>query len=381
MIYLDNSATTQTLGEAATTAFEAMTQDYYNPAGAYKAAARVEKRVEQARSTIASTLKVSPSEIIFTSGGTESNNMSVFGTLKNVRSRCRIITTAVEHPSVYEVFRSLEGSPNFEVVIVPVDKRGHVDIDALEASLTTDTAFVSIMHINNELGTITDLNTVSALVRKKSPAAILHSDGVQAYMKQPLMRLPVDMYSASGHKFHAPKGVGFLYVNAAVKFSGGQLGGGQEGNLRSGTTNVPSILAMETAIDIYSKNMASWHSSMRACKKRLYQNLKSLPNVFVNGPSVDEGADHILNLSFDGVRGEVLLHALEQKDICVSTGSACSSHKKGKNRILTVVGITGSRQEGAIRFSFCPFNTLNEMDSVSEAIFEQVTLLRRYRRR
>lgn len=381
MIYLDNSATTQTLGEAANVAFEAMTQDYYNPSGAYRAAVHVEKRVMQTRNLIANAIRATQNEIIFTSGGTESNNMAILGTLKTVRGKCRIVTTAVEHPSIYEVYRSLESKNNVEVVIVPVDDRGHVQLDALSDALTPDTALVSVMHVNNELGTITDLNKVATIVRSKSPDAVLHSDGVQAFMKLPYGKLPVDMYSVSGHKIHAPKGVGFLYVSNAVRFAGGQIGGGQENDRRSGTTNVPSILALGTAIDIYMRNMDTWHSNMRACKMRLFENLKTIPNVYLNGPSINEGADHILNMSFDGVRGEVLLHALEQQDICVSTGSACSSHKKGKNRILTAVGILGSRQESEIRFSFCPFNTLQQMDIVSEAIIEQVTVLRRYRRR
>lgn len=381
MIYLDNSATTRTLDAAAEAAFAAMTKDYFNPSGAYRASVQVEKQVISARNMISKALKVLPSEIVFTSGGTESNNMAVLGSIKHIRGKRRIITTQVEHPSVYELFRSLDGAEQNEVIILPVDDKGYVRIDALKAELTPDTALVSIMHVNNELGTINDLALLADIIYAKAPNAIFHSDGVQAFLKLPLQKPPVDLYSASGHKFHAPKGVGFLYVNNRIRFAGGQIGGGQENNLRSGTTNVPSILAMEIAVSTYVKNIVAWHQNMSTCKKRLYKNLSVIPNVILNGPSIEEGAPHILNMSFDGVRGEVLLHALEQKDICVATGSACSSHKKGKNRILSAVGIMGSRQEGALRFSLCPFNTIQEMDVAAQVVCEQVNILRRYRRR
>ncbi|MDO4564134.1 MAG: cysteine desulfurase family protein [Clostridia bacterium] len=381
MIYFDNSATTQVLTEAAETAVAAMTRDFYNPAGAYSASVAVERQINSARKDFADSLLCAPGEIVFTSGGTESNNMAIFGTLKARRGKKRILTTAVEHPSVYEVFQAFKNDPETEIKILPVDNIGHVRLDALDDALSADTALVSVMHVNNELGTITDLEAVAALLRQRAPGAAFHSDGVQAYLKLPLQKLPVDLYSVSGHKFHAPKGVGFLKVRSGLKFFGGQIGGGQENNLRSGTTNVPAILAMQTAANIYRKNLEFWHRNMLLCKKRLFLNLNELEGVFLNGPDVDNGAPHILNLSFDGVRAEVLLHALEQKDVCVATGSACSSHKRGKNRVLSAIGVLGTRQEGALRFSFCPFNTLKEVDFVSQAIIELVTQLRKYRRR
>ena len=175
--------------------------------------------------------------------------------------------------------------------------------------------------------------------------------------------------------------MGALYKRSGVRFAGGQIGGGQENNLRSGTLNVPGILGMEKAVTLYGQNLAAWRQSMRTCKRRLYEDLMVIPDVVLNGPSLDEAAPHILNLSFMGVRGEVLLHALEQFDVCVSTGSACSARKAGKNRILTAAGIVGPRQEGAIRFSLCPFNTLEEMDAAAQVVSDQVKFLRKYRRR
>ena len=381
MIYLDNSATTRTLPEAAEAAMAAMTGDFFNPAAAYAYGARTEKRVNEARTVIARPLKAKREEIIFTSGGTESNNAAVFGSLKGWRGPKRVITTAVEHPSVFEAVQSLQQSGDVDIVILPVNEQGYPDMNALRDALSEDTALVSMMHVNNELGTVTDLASVARLVRRYAPRAIFHADGVQAYMKVDTVNLGVDLYSVSAHKFHAPKGVGALYKRTGVRFAGGQIGGGQENNLRSGTLNVPGILGMERAVMIYEQNLSAWRQSMRACKRRLYENLMTIPDVVLNGPSLDEAAPHILNLSFLGVRGEVLLHALEQFDVCVSTGSACAARKAGKNRILTAAGIIGPRQEGAIRFSLCPFNTLEEMDRAAQIVFEQVKFLRKYRRR
>ena len=381
MIYLDNSATTRTLPEAAEAAMAAMTGDFFNPAAAYAYGARTEKRVNEARTVIAQPLKAKREEIIFTSGGTESNNAAVFGSLKGWRGPKRVITTAVEHPSVFEAVQSLQQSGDVDIVILPVNEQGYPDMNALRDALSEDTALVSMMHVNNELGTVTDLASVARLVRRFAPRAIFHADGVQAYMKVDTVNLGVDLYSISAHKFHAPKGVGALYKRTGVRFAGGQIGGGQENNLRSGTLNVPGILGMERAVMIYEQNLSAWRQSMRACKRRLYENLMTIPDVVLNGPSLDEAAPHILNLSFLGVRGEVLLHALEQFDVCVSTGSACAARKAGKNRILTAAGIIGPRQEGAIRFSLCPFNTLEEMDRAAQIVSEQVKFLRKYRRR
>lgn len=381
MIYFDNSATTQTLPEAAACACRAMTEEYYNPAAAYGAAFQVEKKVTEARTFAASLLGANPPEIVYTSGGTESNNAAIFGTMKTAHGKKRIVTTEIEHPSVYETAAAAAQLFGAELVYAPLNSDGSVNIDRLSEVLTQDTALVSIMHVNNELGSVNDLFRIAERVRALSPNALFHADGVQAFMKTDTLKLPVDLYSVSAHKLHAPKGVGFLYVRNGVRFAGGQIGGGQERNLRSGTVNVPGILGFDTALRVYRANQSDWHAQMYRVKKRLYRNLISLPDVCLNGPDVGIGAPHILNLSFLGVRGEVLLHAMERYGIIVSTGSACSAKKQGKNRILNAVGITGARQEGAIRFSFSPFNTEEEADRVAEAIEEQLRILRRYRRR
>lgn len=381
MIYFDNSATTQVFPESADRAFRAMTVDYYNPAGAYGTAYSVEKEVNKARSDISDYLHVLPSEIYFTSGATESNNIAIFGTLSAIRGKSRIITTMIEHPSVYETVRTASARYGFEIVYAPLLPDGTVDLEQFSQLLDDRTALVSIMHVNNELGSINDLIRLSDYIRRYAPQAVFHSDGVQAFLKTEIPSMPCDLYSVSGHKFHAPKGVGFLFLKKGVRNSGGQIGGGQEDNFRSGTTNVPGILGMDTSLNIYRSNIPVWHSVMRSVKQRLYGNLLAIPDAVLNGPSVESGAPHILNMSFPGVRAEVLLHALEQRGVIVSTGSACSSKKIGKNRILSAVGITGSRQEGAVRFSFSPMNSPEEADTASEVIEEQVKFLRRYKRR
>jgi len=381
MIYLDNSATTRVLPEAADAAYRAMTEQFYNPASAYQPAVAAERSVEQARARLAAALGAGADEVLYTSGGTESNNMAVLGSLKPMRGKRRIIATMGEHPSVYEVFRSLENAPETEVVFLGLLPDGTVDLNELESALTPETAFVSVMHVNNEVGAINDLNAVSALVKRLSPSALLHSDGVQAFCKLPFSRLPADLYSISAHKFHAPKGVGALLVKNGVRFAGGQLGGGQERNLRSGTTNVPGILALDAALSLYRERQTEWIARMRACKTRLAEALLTIPDAVVSGPSPESGAPHILNVSFPGVRGEVLVNALSERGICVSTGSACSTHKKGQNRILAAMGVSGARAEGALRFSLCPFNTPEEMDAAACALSEQVAFLRRFQRR
>lgn len=379
MIYLDNSATTRTMGVAAEAAKKYMTEEFFNPAAAYSPAVREERAVNGARRTIGSAINAGPDEIIFTSGGTESNNMAILGSLKAMRGRGRIIVGSTEHPSVYEVYKSL--ACQYDVVEAPVDNTGMIDLKRLEGLITPDTRLVSIMQVNNEVGAVNDAEAIRRILRRRAPEALLHVDGVQGFLKVPFDAKNCDLYSISGHKIHAPKGIGALYLRQGTKFAGGQIGGGQERNLRSGTTNTPGIMGMEAAVRNYLDNIDEYRCAMRDCKVRLAKNLTELPDVLLNGPAPEQGAPHILNASFMGVRGEVLLHALEEKEIYVSTGSACSAHKKGRNRILNAMGVIGDRQEGAIRFSFCPFNTIEEMDVVAEEISTIIAMLRRFKRR
>lgn len=379
MIYFDNSATTVVCDAAAKAAMDYMTNKFFNPAAAYSPAVTVEKDMNAARARLATYVGANdPSEFIFTSGGTESNNIALSGVLSARRDKCRIITSAVEHPSVYEAILAMRDK-GYEVIIVGVDSKGCVRVDELESALNENTGFVSIMHVNNETGAVNDIDTMYRLVKQKCPDAVFHVDGVQAYIKMPAVQC--DMYSLSGHKLHAPKGIGGLYVRKGVKFKGGQVGGGQENNLRSGTSNMPGIMALDVAAKLYHDNHDQYVQNISNVKNRLFTNLSRIRDVRLNGPGVDDGAPYILNMSFLGVRGEVLLHSLMDKGLYVSTGSACSARHRGKNRVLGAMGVVGDRQDGAIRFSFCPMNTVAEADTAAQYIEESLNLLRRFRRR
>ncbi len=380
LIYLDNSATTKPFPVVAETINSCLTELYFNPSSAYQPAVLIERRVEQVRTSFAQVLLAKPSEIIFTSGGTESNNIALMGSMQARRNPVQFITTIVEHPSVFEVFRSFASS-NKKVEYIGVDENGAAKLDELEALLSEDTVLVSMMHVNNEVGTINDIEQAYKLINKYAPQALFHVDGVQSFCKLPFSKMPCDMYSISGHKFNGPKGVGALYLRKGVPFSGGFLGGGQERGLRSGTTNVPGILGMGEALSEYTKHQEEWLNNMQECKLRLAANIKSIKETVINGPEPQNGAVHILNASFLGVRGEVLLHALAERGVLVSTGSACSSRKKNNNRVLHAMGITGERHDGAIRFSLCPYNTFNEMDETAQILNELVADLRRFKRK
>ncbi len=378
MIYFDNSATTACLREASEAAAEYMREQYFNPAAAYAPAVKAERDLSSARAVVAGEMGAEPGELVFTSCGTESNNTALFGSLAAMRGKGRVIVSSTEHPSVYEAAIELR-ERGYDVVFAPVDITGAVSLEALKGLLTPSTRLVSIMHVNNESGAVNDVNAVFSLVKRVSPECLVHSDGVQAFMKEAPVRC--DLYSVSGHKLHAPKGVGALMIKKGVRVKPYLVGGGQENGMRSGTSNMPGIMAFSAAVSDFAAHRAEYRASMLAVKKRLYKNLSLIRDVKLNGPDPDLGAAHILNMSFMGVRGEVLLNALSEKGLLVSTGSACASHKRGKNRILNAMGVTGDRQDGAIRFSFSHFNTVEEADIAAGMIEEQVNLLRRFRRR
>ena len=381
MIYLDNAATTRPLPAVADAVRAALTEDFFNPAANYSPAVQTAREIRSARERLAAAVHASPEEILYTSGATESNNTAIRSVLRKVRGKRRILSSRTEHPSVYEVFHSLEDDPDTEVVYLGTNPDGSVSLSDLEAALTPDTALVSLMHVNNETGSVTDLDAAAALIRAAAPGAVFHSDGVQAFCKLPFGPLPCDLYSLSGHKFHAPKGIGALYVRKGTPFVPFVLGGGQESGRRSGTTNVPGILGMDAALGAYREHQAEWVGTMRTLKIRMAENLLSVPDTFINGPAPEAGSPQILNVSFPGVGGEVLLNAMSEKGIFLSTGSACSSKKKGANRVLTAMGIPAARQDSAVRISFCPENTAQEIDDAAEQIRTAVQFLRKFKRR
>lgn len=367
------------MDDAAQAAFRTMTDNYANPASVYRFAVETDRHIEAARANLARALGALPGEIVYTSCATESNNLAIFGVANVHRGRRRrFITTQVEHPSVFETFRALDAMGQ-EVVFLGVNPDGTVRTDQLASALNENTALVSIMHVNNEVGAINDLDQIAGIMARYAPNAVFHSDGVQAFAKLPFDPVPAQLYSISGHKFNAPKGVGALMIRQRVRIGKGLLGGSQERGIRSGTLNTPGILGMDAAIRYYIENGDAIRDKLRQCKQRLMERLLAqLSDVYVNGPDINLSAPHILNLSFTGVPGEVLLHALEEYGICVSTGSACSQKKnQTSNRVLEAMGLPNDRARSALRISLGMFNKVAEMDTVAEAIIENVNKLRK----
>ena len=372
MIYLDNSATTKPCKACLDAMNKALEQDFGNPSSLYRIGLDAEKIVKRSREIIASSIGADPSEIYFTSGGTESDDTAIFGAWEARKKQGkRVITTAVEHPAVLRCFEKLarEGA---DVKYVPVLHDGKLDMDAFREYLNDDTVLVSVMHVNNETGAVFPIEEIAKEI-SKYPNVLFHSDCVQSYGKLDIdvKKLGADMISISGHKVHASKGIGALYVRNGIHIPPFILGGGQESGFRSGTENVPGIAGFGAAAE---KLCPVDPKIKEHLKKRI---LEEIDNVRINSP--EDGVSSILNVSFIGCRGEVLLHMLEQDGIYVSTGSACSSHTKGSH-VLKAQGLKDEEIEGALRFSFCSANTIEEIDTVVEKLKEYTAAQRRLRK-
>jgi Cysteine sulfinate desulfinase/cysteine desulfurase and related enzymes len=367
LVYLDNSATTKPYGEVIREMVKYMEDNYGNPSSLHRMGIAAEKALKEARKSVALSLKVKEEEIYFTSGGTESDNTAIFGAaLARKRRGNKIITTQVEHPAVLESCRKLQDA-GFQVEYIPVDSHGVIDMEAFESTLDNKTILVTVMHVNNEVGSIQPLSKIAELKsragEKQGTEILLHVDAVQSYGKMPISMNGIDLLSVSGHKIHGPKGIGALFIQKGLNISPFVFGGGQERGLRSGTENVPAAAGFGFAARQSSNSLGQRTSSMQKVKSYLSEGIRQeIPDVRFN--STEEGSCSILNVSFLGVRGEVLLHTLEQSDVFVSTGSACSSNKKGQSHVLKAMGLNDREIEGAIRFSFCEFNTIEEMDYV-----------------
>ena len=368
-VYLDNSATTKPYREVVAETVRYMEADFGNPSSLHRMGFAAEKALKEARRTVAKSLQAKEEEIYFTSGGTEADNMALFGAAQARKRRGnRIITSQIEHPAVLESCKRLE-ELGFEVVYIEVDRNGIINLNALENAIDDKTILISVMQVNNEVGSVQPLEEISRLKKeyekKLSTEILLHTDAVQSYCKIPLgiNRIAIDLISVSGHKIHGPKGIGAIYVRKGLNLQPVQYGGGQEHRLRSGTENVPGIAGFGKAAEISFRQLGQRMEVMKRAKLYLTKGImEEIRDIKIN--SSDEGSASILNVSFLGVRGEVLLHTLEQSDIYVSTGSACSSNKKGQSHVLKAMGLSDSEIEGAIRFSFCEFNTVEEMDYV-----------------
>ena len=380
--YFDNSATTRCYPEVAEIVVKTMTEDFGNPSAMHLKGVEAEKYVREAAQILAKILKVNEKEIIFTSGGTESNNLALFGGADaNKRSGNHIITTSVEHAAVGQPAERLE-QMGYEVPIVPVDHRGVVQLEALEKALRPDTILVSTMYVNNEVGAVMPVEEIAKLVHEKSPKALYHVDAIQAFGKYRIYpkKAGIDMLSVSSHKIHGPKGVGFLYINEKARIQPQILGGGQQAGMRSGTDNVPGIAGLGVAAKMVYTDFDKKIEHMYQLKERLAEGFLKLPDVRLNGMEIREGAPQILSASFLGVRSEVLLHTLEEKGIYVSAGSACSSHKRKAAGTLSAMGMEAAQRESTLRFSFSEENTFEEVDYALEVIGQVLPMLRRYSR-
>ena len=380
--YFDNSATTRCYPEVAEIVVKTMTEDFGNPSAMHLKGVEAEKYVREAAQILAKILKVNEKEIIFTSGGTESNNLALFGGADaNKRSGNHIITTSVEHAAVGQPAERLE-QMGYEVTIVPVDHRGVVQLEALEKALLPDTILVSTMYVNNEVGAVMPVEEIAKLVHEKSPKALYHVDAIQAFGKYRIYpkKAGIDMLSVSSHKIHGPKGVGFLYINEKARIQPQILGGGQQAGMRSGTDNVPGIAGLGVAAKMVYTDFDKKIEHMYQLKERLAEGFLKLPDVRLNGMEIREGAPQILSASFLGVRSEVLLHTLEEKGIYVSAGSACSSHKRKAAGTLSAMGMEAAQRESTLRFSFSEENTFEEVDYALEVIGQVLPMLRRYSR-
>lgn len=382
-VYFDNSATTRCSDAVAKEMYRIMTSDYGNPSSMHEKGVEAERIVRQARETLASILKASEKEICFTSGGTESDNLAIIGTAHaNCRAGKHIITTRIEHPAVLASVKQLE-EEGFSVTRLPVDGSGIVSLEALEKAMTPETILVSVMMVNNEIGSIQPLADISRIAKAVSPACLIHTDAVQGFGKLPVCpkRMGIDLLSASGHKLHGPKGIGFLYVREKVKIKPILFGGGQQKNLRSGTENVPGIAGLALAAKECYTDLEEKQAQLYDLREQLMEGLERLPETTINGPGEREGAPHIVSASFAGVRSEVLLHALEAAGIYVSSGSACASNKPGISETLLGIGLDRTLLDSTIRFSFSVYNTPEEVAYCLSVLEELLPKLRRYARR
>ena len=359
-----------------------MTEDYGNPSARHRKGMEAEQYVKNAASQIAKTLKVKEKEILFTSGGTESNNMALIGTaLANQRAGKHIISTRIEHASVYQPLAFLE-SLGFEVTYLSVDSEGHISLEELEQSIRPDTILVSVMYVNNEIGAIEPVEEIASLVHGKGKNIIFHVDAIQAYGKIVIRpkKQGIDLLSVSGHKIHGPKGVGFLYIDEKVKIKPLLYGGGQQRDLRSGTENVPGIAGLGLAAQEMYRDHEAKIGKITGLKDYFIDRALELEDVTVNSQKGGLSAPQIVSLSFKGVRSEVLLHALEDKEIYVSSGSACSSNHPAISGTLKAVGVKKELLDSTLRFSFGLFNTKEEIDYCMDVLKELLPVLRRYYR-
>lgn len=381
-VYLDNSATTACFEEAAHLMHKVLCEDYGNPSSLHHKGVEAEAYLRYANETFAKILKVNEKEIFFTSGGTESDNIALIGAaMANHRTGRHLITTRIEHPAVMQSMAYLENQ-GFEVTYLSADRQGKISLEELEEAVRADTILVSIMHTNNEIGSIQPIAEAGELIKRKNPKTLFHVDAVQGFGKARIYpgKMHIDMLSASGHKIHGPKGIGLLYMRDGAKVSPVMYGGGQQRGLRSGTENLPGIAGFAKAAEMVYQDLEQDVDRMYALRDELTEGVRRIPDVVINGCPGREGAPHVVSVSFRGVRSEVLLHALEEQGIYVSAGSACAAHKPQPSATLRAIGVEKELLESTIRFSLSGFTTSEEIAYTCQNLEEIVPMLRRYTR-
>lgn len=381
--YLDNSATTRCSKRATDLMVKLLTEDFGNPSSMHMKGVEAERYIKEAKEKIAKTLKIDEKEIVFTSGGTESNNMALIGAaLANKRAGNHIITTSIEHASVSATMAYLE-ELGFKVTYLKVDADGIISLEELKEAVTDETILVSLMMVNNEMGAVEPIEEAAKVIKAKNPKTLVHVDAIQAYGKYRIYpkKIGVDLLSVSGHKIHAPKGTGFLFIRDKVKVKPLIYGGGQQKGMRSGTENVPGVAALaEAAVEVY-ENFDAKIDHLYALKTRFIEGLQDIDGVTVNGKTGRDSAPQIVSVSIEGVRSEVMLHTLEDRGIYVSAGSACSSNKPAVSSTLTAIGLKKNLLDSTIRFSFCVNTTEEEIDYALSVMHEVIPMLQRYTRK
>ena len=382
-VYLDNSATTMCYPEVGELVYHIMCRDYGNPSAMYRKGMEAERYIKEAKETISKLLKVNAKEIIFTSGGTESDNQALIGCARaNRRNGNHLITSCVEHPAILNTMHYLEEEEGFRVTYLPVDECGRIRLDALKEALCPETILVSVMYVNNEIGTVQPVAEAARIVKQYKQSILFHTDAVQGFGKYKIYpkRLGVDMLSASGHKIHGPKGAGFLYVDSRVKIKPIIFGGEQQKNMRSGTENVPGIAGIGLAAKTIYTDLDEKVAHMRALKQHFIEGVQKIDHTVIHGLYDETSAPHIISVGFAGIRSEVLLHTLEEKGIYVSSGSACASNHPAISGVLKGIGAGKEYLDATLRFSMSEFTTEEEIDYTLETLYNCVPMLRKYTR-
>lgn len=382
-VYFDNSASTKVSEKAIEIMLKTMRDDYANTSGKHIKGVEAESYVKDAADIIAKTLKVKKGEIIFTSGGTESNNMALIGgAMSRKRYGKHIIISGIEHPAVYRPAEFLT-EQGFELSVLPVNSEGQVDLELLKSAIRDDTVLVSVMYVNNEIGAIEPVEEISRIIKAKNKDILFHVDAIQAYTKLRInpKSQGIDMLSASGHKFHGPKGVGFLYIDSNVKINPIIFGGGHQRGMRSGTLNTTGIAGMGVAAKEAYDNFDEIINKISDLKYYLMDELEKTEGAILNTGRGENFAPQVISVSFEDIRAEVLLHALEDRGIYVSSGSACSSNHPGISGTLKAIGVRENLLDATIRISLSELNNKEEADYFIKNLKELLPLLRKFVRK